>query len=298
LLAGIVILIILLASAGVFSVKYPQNCQHSAPSTKGTQGQTQEEMCFEERAVTDPVAVFTFFLVLIGGAQLALFYWQLGLIRDGMEDTKIAATAALRSAIATEKSVDTASKASELNREMGQAQVRAYLHVTNPSIIVARINDKTTNFELVIKASVFNFGNSPAVDVRLRQELAFHANYPYLQEVAGDEIFFRSSKSANIAPRTGDEFIFRHQQINGSVFSAEQADMFFKGVSGIVITVFVRFTDVFKTQIDNSFTFQAFVPGAQPGSEYVTIPMTGSAREIAAAQKTSQDYHAAQKKQK
>jgi hypothetical protein len=52
------------------------------------------------KAADDPVAVFTFLLVVIAGGQVCLFWWQLNLIRDGADDAAKAARAAEASAAA------------------------------------------------------------------------------------------------------------------------------------------------------------------------------------------------------
>jgi hypothetical protein len=51
----------------------------------------------------EAVGFFTLWLVIIAGGQLALFFWQLVLIRKSLDDAKIAAEAAKESADATAK---------------------------------------------------------------------------------------------------------------------------------------------------------------------------------------------------
>ncbi len=46
----------------------------------------------------EPITFFTCVLVLVGASQAALFFWQLGLIRDNASDSKLAADAAKQSA--------------------------------------------------------------------------------------------------------------------------------------------------------------------------------------------------------
>ena len=52
----------------------------------------------------DAAGFFTFLLVVVAGAQVALFVWQLWLIRESLDDTKIAAEAAKESADAAKNS--------------------------------------------------------------------------------------------------------------------------------------------------------------------------------------------------
>src|SRR5690349_16607642 len=63
----------------------------------------------EEHWLTkDAAGFFTFLLVVVGLAQVSLFLWQLWLIRETLEDTKIAADAAKVGAQAARDSADTA----------------------------------------------------------------------------------------------------------------------------------------------------------------------------------------------
>jgi hypothetical protein len=51
-------------------------------------------------------------------------------------------------------------------RRIGEAQVRAYLTCESGSYVIQRLNDRENG--LFIKASIRNFGQSPAINVRLK----------------------------------------------------------------------------------------------------------------------------------
>jgi hypothetical protein len=100
-----------------------------------------------------PITWFTLFLVVVGAGQAALFFWQLGLIRNGADDAKMAAEAAMNSA-------DAAAKQTELAREQFTASHRPLLVVRRPEL---RVFGKEQR--IVIQFTVANVGQSDAHDV-------------------------------------------------------------------------------------------------------------------------------------
>lgn len=85
------------------------------------------ERTFWNWVTHDAAGFFTLWLVIVGGGQLGLFYWQLRLIRVAADDAKKAGIAAERAADATTASVD-------LARSTAEKQLRAYVLVTNITI--------------------------------------------------------------------------------------------------------------------------------------------------------------------
>ncbi len=72
-----------------------QPTQSQGPGKPGDPGSKNEQQePWWQRAATDPIAVFTLGLVLVGAFQVGLFYVQLKLIRESLDDAKISATAA------------------------------------------------------------------------------------------------------------------------------------------------------------------------------------------------------------
>jgi hypothetical protein len=63
-----------------------------------SQHATEESKAEEPWLTKDAAGFFTFLLVVIGGFQLGLFYWQLRYMREGMEDATLAAKAATKQA--------------------------------------------------------------------------------------------------------------------------------------------------------------------------------------------------------
>lgn len=114
--------------------------QHSSPATES---QSAEERSNESRQgkpderlwdwlTRDAGGFFTVWLVLVGGAQLALFYVQLRIIRESLDDAKKAADTAERAADASKASL-------ELSRTTAERELRAYVHINK--FIFTKIGD-------------------------------------------------------------------------------------------------------------------------------------------------------------
>lgn len=98
------------------------------------------------------IMVFTGGLLFTASAQIGLFYWQLWLIRRSIEDTKIAASAAQKSADVAEKSV-------EIMSDTAKKQLRAYLSVTIGS---GSFQDRFSKIKFEVVPSLDNSGSTPA----------------------------------------------------------------------------------------------------------------------------------------
>jgi hypothetical protein len=101
----------------------------------------------------EPIAFFTLCLVLVGGAQLGLFYRQLTFIRQSLVDAKTAADAAKESADATKIQADVA-------RDSLDKVQRPYIYIFGVGRPVAdtHIGWGTPH----VRYSVANYGNTPA----------------------------------------------------------------------------------------------------------------------------------------
>jgi hypothetical protein len=108
------VLIAVAFAASISTVQYEKYPLSGSATNSNKQGG------FWETASTDPVAVFTGALVVVGGIQATLFLWQLTLIRRNLVDTKEAADAAKLSS-------DVAYKSLLLSKETAQRQLRAYV---------------------------------------------------------------------------------------------------------------------------------------------------------------------------
>jgi hypothetical protein len=93
----------------VRSIHHPNECEPKA----GT-AQIKDDQQIPETlgcpGTWAPITWFTVALVVVGGLQGILFWWQLGLIRDGAADTAKAADAALLAGQSAAASVDLATK--------------------------------------------------------------------------------------------------------------------------------------------------------------------------------------------
>jgi hypothetical protein len=115
-----------------------------------------EKLAFETQRIadyTDRLAAFTIALFCVAIFQAGLFFWQLRYMRQGMRDAEMAAKAAQDSADAAKESVT-------LAKETAQQQLRAYLFIKTPKILVFNA-DKTCAHEMWIR----NYGQTPAHDV-------------------------------------------------------------------------------------------------------------------------------------
>ena len=66
--------------------------------------------------VHDAAGFFTLWLVIVGGGQVVLFYVQLTLIRESLDDAKISADAAQDSARAANRAIDETEKRDKILR--------------------------------------------------------------------------------------------------------------------------------------------------------------------------------------
>lgn len=101
----------------------------------------------------DAAGFFTFVLMIVGGAQLALFWHQLRLIRASLDDAKIAALAAKDSANAAIRQARTAEE--------------SFANLERPYIYVFGIKGLECDFDQMepydfLKYSVANYGKTPA----------------------------------------------------------------------------------------------------------------------------------------
>lgn len=117
------------------------------------QAQQQDESWWERAA--DPVAIFTACLVIVGCAQLFLFYWQLRLIRESLADAKEAADGARDSAAA-------ATKQARIAEDMLVKRERPYVFVFGPTAIRKR-TDHLLGDDYFIEYTVANHGPMPAI---------------------------------------------------------------------------------------------------------------------------------------
>lgn len=107
----------------------------------------------------DAAGFFTLWLVIVGGAQIGLFYWQLRLIKVAADDAKRAGISAERAAKATEDAV-------ELSRKTAERQLRAYVGTESVGFV-----ETIGPFKIQIRIVVKNYGVTPAygyqADIRL-----------------------------------------------------------------------------------------------------------------------------------
>src|SRR5262249_41766369 len=110
----------------------------------------------------DPgVTFFTFWLVIVGGVQASLFVWQLLLIRESLEDTRIAANAAKQAADAATQQARAAERTLETMQDTARRELRAYLE-SGVGDLDVNLQNETVRFGFF----TINHGQTPATSVK------------------------------------------------------------------------------------------------------------------------------------
>lgn len=149
-------------------------------SSRATQTQTAEKSdktandksypkIFWKTLAADPVAAFTLGLVLVGLFQVGLFYVQLRLIRESLDDAKVAAGAAKDAAIVAKIQAGTAEATLRVLQDTAEKELRAYIFVNEATFQM----EPDGRWAILIKLR--NSGQTPAYDVRAVVERDFAA---------------------------------------------------------------------------------------------------------------------------
>jgi hypothetical protein len=133
------------------SSQNPAAQPHSSAKTDSTTNQQKQEEAWWKRA-SEPLTVITFLLVVVGAAQLGLFYRQLTLIHDSLIDAKKAAEAAQSAAAAT-------TKQAKISEDALVKVERPYVFV----FAVRGIRHDTENGGFYVEYTVANYGKLPAI---------------------------------------------------------------------------------------------------------------------------------------
>jgi hypothetical protein len=144
-----------------------QPTQSQSPEkTNGPESKNEQQEPWGQRAVTDPIAVFTLCLVIVGAFQVGLFYVQLKIIRESLADAKIAADAATKAADAAQQSATATTASVKLAGQTAKRQLRAYVFVDS-----ARFEPPPApNSPWYIRVTLRNFGQTPAYSVVVKCE--------------------------------------------------------------------------------------------------------------------------------
>jgi hypothetical protein len=132
-----------------FSQEQPSKQPSHAEAQHKQEGNSQEGGLWDW-ITHDAAGFFTALLVIVGGVQLALFVWQLALIRESLDDAKIAADAAKESADAAK---DAATALPRLER--------AYVFFS--SVESADVSNFSPAYPVIIRYKYFNHGRTPAI---------------------------------------------------------------------------------------------------------------------------------------
>jgi hypothetical protein len=121
----------------------------------------------------DAAGFFTAWLVIVGGIQVALFIWQLWLIRESLNDTKVAADAAKESAEAAKEGAKVGRESADTAKLAMVASNRAYVHFNGCRWISHRQDEDSAVFWR-IRPRWVNSGNTPP------RNLHFYVHYELL----------------------------------------------------------------------------------------------------------------------
>jgi hypothetical protein len=209
------------------------------------------ERSFWNWVTHDAAGFFTLWLVIVGGGQLGLFYWQLRLIRIAADDAKKAGIAAERAADATTASVD-------LARSTAEKQLRAYVLVTNMTMSGVEV-DATPSVKITIR----NSGQTPAHDIAVSVAIGL-IDYPPVNSPPNDDADI--AKSISILGPQSESLI--PAKLEG-VLHYSQAVAINTGAKAIHIFGDIKYVDAFG--IHRRTDFSSFY-GGEFGTNDVGAP--------------------------
>jgi hypothetical protein len=123
---------------------------------------------FRDWITHDAAGFFTFWLVIIGGFQLGLFYWQLRLIRASADDATDAAHAAI--------------EANQINRDNFIADQRPWVAISvrpaevNPVVYHNAQKSVAPFIQVNLAVTINNVGKSPAIQAEVKTAPFFANN--------------------------------------------------------------------------------------------------------------------------
>ncbi len=246
LIFTLLLIVLWFASLAVTSVndQQSQNCSPKAYSS--SQEQSEGQLDFLERTVSEPVSLFTFLLVVVAAGQLGLFWWQLDLIRDSVKDTNIAAIAAQSSAKTAERALTT------LERPF------VYCSISKPGISAdsgvsqghgrpVKLNVELGDTELAIK----NFGRTPAQVTRFYATIKV-ARHPGICEAI--DPFKEGGKELPVGTICFEDAVFRDTlNLRDFIKNDTIKEAIGAQTSAVWVVGYVRYDDIFGHHHINGF---------------------------------------------
>jgi hypothetical protein len=218
--------IVAIAFAASFSTIQSQQAGPSNNFPAKVSGSQQQGETFWE-AASEPAALFTGALVVIGGLQAALFFWQLGLIRAGSADAREAANAARDTAKATGDAVT-------LARLNASKELRAYVFAGS-----SRIDNFVVGGWVTTRIDLNNAGRTPANNLESWSGIVLR-EYPLRTELKPSPI--NPSSKSSLAPGGETSHIIEWPK----ALSQEEFDHIIAGRMAIYVFGGVAYEDVFK----------------------------------------------------
>lgn len=186
----------------------------------------------------DAAGFFTSALFIVGILQLALFYWQLRLMRSGADDAAAAARAAQTSAEVAGKQSIVAQETLKTMQDTAQRQLRAYIGIFAMEVRVQPFEGGGSAF--IAHAELRNFGQTPAYDVLIQSNAAVEVP---------DAMPFSDAQGP--AAASGSAIAFRDAGLHvnqGWQISSEDAEAIRNRTKIVFLWGSVKYKDAFRSE--------------------------------------------------
>ena len=223
--------------AATTRIPVPNSSGNGERSGQGCQGTDKPNLtcdaisaqaALEQATDADTQLSVSLFQAILGALTLAAAAFAAKYARDAARFTNAGSLEAKRSADAGEKSI-------EETKRIGEAQVRAYVQIRNPSVTLR--SDGTIGFELEIE----NVGQSPALDIKATYLIEFNrVGALLIQQIAGDVL---SGKTTQLSISNKKRFTVTSctEGMNTDVYRSVKDQEFMV----MDIITYVRWKDVF-----------------------------------------------------
>jgi hypothetical protein len=198
------------------------------------------------------VAAFTLLLVFIAAIQAGFFYWQLGMMKESLSDSKKAADAAGKAAEAAMKSADIAANAE-------RAWITTDVRFSSDWPDISKEGGPTRSVMIVL---LKNAGRSPAEITRVRiLSFAYPSDYSFPEKPiygGSDDIFEVHAAPGEIVSPSEDRTILSPiQQID--LLTAEGKTEIMTGIKRLYCYGKIEYKDLSGAERVTQFGFQFYV---------------------------------------
>lgn len=153
--------------------------------------------------------------------------------------------------VATREAVSAANRTADEAKRIGEAQVRAYMSISNVSIIFVTDDGKSVP---IVQMKIENSGNSPARNFEMHMQIAYQTIF--FDGSIAQEVFLMPENWGPFVPKDERSFSFGFR--DGPLGQKYIEEMQTRGWPlGVHVTINTGFVDVFDTTIKDSQTFTA-----------------------------------------